>query len=204
VAAADGTATATVTAEQWLGTRGTYCRDRCSIAAFSPDTGTIAVDRGYAMATGTLAVQPDTGLTDGQAVTVAGTDVMSSYAGPDVWIVHTGEWGLVQCDAGLVDDPTLFGVFANCGLPPGGPVDVPGSTFTRDVQVDRSTGSWAAPPTAPPPPPRGLRAGAGALRGRRVGDAAHRPAGVRPGLAGLTIGSGPCAGARSVRPQRRR
>ena len=138
VAAADGTATATVTAEQWLGTRTTYCRDRCTIAAFSPGIGWIAVDAPYAMATGSLAAEPDTGLTDGETVTVTGTDVLSSYAGPDVWIIHTGQWGLVQCDAGLADDPTLYGVFANCALTQGGPVDVPGSTFTRDVPVAAS------------------------------------------------------------------
>jgi hypothetical protein len=36
----------------------------------------------------------------------------------------------------VADDPTLSGVFTHCAAPPpGGPVAVPGSTFTASVEV---------------------------------------------------------------------
>jgi hypothetical protein len=91
---------------------------------------------GYAMAAGAITATPATGLSDGQQVTVTGNDLMSTYDGPSFLFLHAGIWALAECGPGVLDDPSIVGVLVNCGFPPGsGGVDVPGSTFTRNVQV---------------------------------------------------------------------
>jgi hypothetical protein len=43
-----------------------------------------------------------------------------------VWIFAAGSWGLGQCSAALLEDPTIAGVLRHCATPPGGgPVNVP-------------------------------------------------------------------------------
>jgi hypothetical protein len=81
------------------------------------------------MAAGSLSASPTTGLTDGQTVQVTGTDLMPTYAGPLRWIFPTGGWSLTECDAAVLDDPTLGGVLTHCSAAP----------TTRGVTVDGST-----------------------------------------------------------------
>lgn len=134
-ASPDGTASTTVTAAQALATR-TYCRDRCSVALLGRDTALPVARAGYRMAEGSLAVAPSQRLEDGQAVTVTGTEIMASYEGPPWWVFPTGAWALTVCDAAVLDDPSLVGVFTHCAAPTEGPVAVPASTFTGETRVD--------------------------------------------------------------------
>jgi hypothetical protein len=88
-----------------------------------------------AMAEGSIAAAPDTGLADGQAVTVTGSQLMPSYDGPTL-LFPTGGWALVQCDAALLDDPTLLGVFTQCGgVDLGAPLQVTGPDMTASAGV---------------------------------------------------------------------
>ena len=91
-ASAEGEATATVAAaqrfpESWI---TTYCRAQCSIGLRIATQQAPVATAGYAMAEGTVTVAPATGLADGQQVTVTGTDLMPTYAGPMIWFVRTG------------------------------------------------------------------------------------------------------------------
>jgi hypothetical protein len=137
-ASAEGEVTATVAAAQrfpqnWI---PTYCRDQCSIGLRNATQQAPVALAEYAMAEGAVTVTPATGLADGQPVTVAGTDMMPTYAGPMIWFVQTGAWGAVQCGRSVVDDPTLLGLFTHCaGIPSDGPLDVTGSTFSLGVEV---------------------------------------------------------------------
>lgn len=137
VASPEGIGRATAVAAQKLeALGGVYCRDRCSVAAVVAGSQTPAVRVGYEMAEGSVTASPATGLVDGQAVQLSGVDLMASYVGPPVWVFPSGGWSVVQCDAAVRDDVTLRGVLTHCGIPPGGgPVDVPGSTFDRQVEV---------------------------------------------------------------------
>ena len=90
------------------------------------------------MATPTVSASPATGLADGDTVTVAGSGLQPTYAGPTV-LFPTGGWGLVQCDAAVGSHPSLVEVFQQCAVAPGGAaVQVPGSTSSTDVQVRAS------------------------------------------------------------------
>jgi hypothetical protein len=139
VASDEGEVTATVPAAQQLDApRRTYCRDNCVVAAVRSSDGVVAAAGGYRMAGGSLAAAPSTGLADGQTVTVTGSGIMASYDGPLFWIVPTGRWTLAECDAGLLDQRTLLGVFTHCGAAVDGPVEVPGSTLSLPVAVAAS------------------------------------------------------------------
>jgi hypothetical protein len=155
-ASPEGTVTATVTASQRLGPDGStyYCRDDCSIGLTVASQWAPVATAPYAMATGTVAGSPTTGLADGQRVTLTGTDVMPTYDGRTNWFVKTGAWGVVQCDRAVADDRTLLGLFTHCaGVTTDGPLDVPGSTFSLGVEVraslDRILGGTTDCTTAP-------------------------------------------------------
>jgi hypothetical protein len=93
----------------------------------------------YAMAEGSLAASPSSGLADGDTVTLTGSDLMASYEGPPFWIFpSTGGWGIAQCGAAVVDDPTILGVFTHCALASPATVHVPGSTASVEVPVASS------------------------------------------------------------------
>lgn len=136
-ASAEGTYSATVPAAAVLDApMPVFCRDACMIALIEPSNGSFVAHAGYAMATGELSATPSTGLVDGQTVTVSGTGIMPTYDGRFIWIVHTGQWALAQCDAGILVDRTLLGVFTHCaGVPGGGPGDIGGSTVSHPVEV---------------------------------------------------------------------
>jgi hypothetical protein len=116
-----------------------YCRDECSIR-LSPTAGQApAVIVPYAMAEGSLAASPSSGLADGDMVTLTGSDLMASYEGPPFWIFpSTGGWGIAQCGAGILDDQTILGVFTHCALASPATVHVPGSTASVEVPVASS------------------------------------------------------------------
>jgi hypothetical protein len=70
---------------------------------------------------------------------------MASYDAPPRWFLAPGRWGLAQCDAELVADPSLHGVFDRCQAPtPDRAVVVPGSdlatTFTVHDHITSPTG----------------------------------------------------------------
>jgi hypothetical protein len=135
-----GTATATVVARQRPAAGNgqvIYCRDSCRVVARS-ETGRTAAQAPFVMSTGSLAAAPATGLADGQEVTLSGTGVQPSYDGPLIWIIHTGQWVLSQCAADVTSDPTLLGIFTHCTTAVGGPIHVPGSTFSQPVTVAAS------------------------------------------------------------------
>jgi hypothetical protein len=91
------------------------------------------------MAAGSLAAAPDTGLADGQTISVTGTGLMPSYAGPTLWIFPTGGWSVTQCDRALVDQPNLAGALTHCGAAPvTRAVTVGGSTLDTTLQVRSS------------------------------------------------------------------
>ena len=102
---------------------------RTSCPSTRPVDGVAANAVGFAMATGTLAATPSTGLVDGQEVRVTGDRLMPTYAGPTVWAFPSGGWALTQCDRDVLDDLTLGGVLANCATAP----------VTRGVLVPEST-----------------------------------------------------------------
>lgn len=61
---------------------------------------------------------------------------MASYDGPPFWIFpSTGGWGVGQCDAAVLDEPTILGFFTHCAVAPPGVADVPASTVELDVAV---------------------------------------------------------------------
>jgi hypothetical protein len=135
---ADGTLTGEVTVGQRIahGQRFGYCRAQCNVVVapsnFFGELATVP----FAMATGSLAAAPSTGLSDGQTVQVTGADLMPSYAGPNVWIFPTGGWALTQCDRAILDDPSLGGALLNCAAAPvTQPVDIPGSTLASPFTV---------------------------------------------------------------------
>jgi hypothetical protein len=138
---ADGTLEAETTAAQRF-TSGPlggpeYCRDECTFR-LAPDAWPLPWDISvpYAMAEGSVAASPSSGLADGDTVTLSGSDLMASYDGPPFWVFpSTGGWGIGQCGAGVVDDPTIVGVFTHCTVAPPGTVDVAGSTATVEVPV---------------------------------------------------------------------
>jgi hypothetical protein len=116
-----------------------YCRDECSIRLWPTAEGAPAVTVPYAMAAGSVTASPGTGLGDGDTVTLTGTDLMASYAGPSFWFFpSTGGWGVGQCGTGMLDEPTILGFFTHCAVVPPGAVDVRGSTATVDVPVAAS------------------------------------------------------------------
>ena len=138
-AAADGTISVEAAAAQrfdnpWLGHR--YCRDECSIGLAPDDPYYSTLYVPYALAEGSLAASPSAGLADGDTVTLTGADLMSTYAGPAFWIFpSTGGWGVGQCDAAVLDEPTILGFFTHCAAAPPGVADVAGSTVDVDVTV---------------------------------------------------------------------
>ncbi|MBN2621722.1 MAG: hypothetical protein JXA83_00080 [Acidimicrobiales bacterium] len=114
-----------------------YCRTECTfvLQPFGRSEAW-AVTVPYAMAEGSLAASPSTGLADGDTVTLTGTDLMASYEGPALWIFPTtGAWGIGQCAATAVDDPSVLGMFSHCAVAPPGVASVPGSTLSVDVTV---------------------------------------------------------------------
>ncbi|HEX5946583.1 MAG TPA: neocarzinostatin apoprotein domain-containing protein [Acidimicrobiales bacterium] len=112
-ASTDGAVTASVTATQRLGER-TVCRDTCEIAIY--DVGTRLGGANYAMSQGTVSADPSGDLTDGQTVQVSGHSVQPTYAGPNLGPFPTGGWAFVQCDASLVDAPSLYNAFDDCSV----------------------------------------------------------------------------------------
>ena len=134
----DGTLTTTAPAlQRFTATSSTprYCRDECRIVLVDGGPGLPATPA-YGLAGGLLATTPGGPVGEGDQVTVTGTDLMASYDGPMLWIVHTGTWAVGQCDAALTADPTMAGVFRLCTVPPGGgAVDVPGSTLSAEVEA---------------------------------------------------------------------
>jgi len=142
-----GVLTATTTAAQRFTTvqaTAAYCRDECAIVLIADDAGVADLRLPYALAEGELAAAPATGLADAQQVTVTGSGLMDTYAGPPVWFLTSGTWGVGQCGRGVLDDPTIRGVFAHCAG--GGPAEVTGGEVDTTITV-RST---ITPPTGPP------------------------------------------------------
>jgi hypothetical protein len=135
---AAGNLTLTVPARQLVGDFGyiTRCRAQCAVGLIPRAGASAVVVVGYAMAEGSLAATPSTGLVDGQEVTLTGTDLMPTYPGAPFWLFpSTGGWGVGQCDRAVVDEPTILGVFTHCAVVPPGAVDVAGSTLTTPVPV---------------------------------------------------------------------
>jgi hypothetical protein len=132
---ADGVVTATLPARQRIGEWHPVCRANCSIGVAEGEWDLVAAAP-YAMSTGTLTATPATGLADGDPVAVTASGVQPSYDGPPVWIFDSGAWGLGQCSADVLGDPTIGGVLAHCTTPPGGgAVTVPGDLADVEVQA---------------------------------------------------------------------
>jgi hypothetical protein len=114
------------------------CREGCQVVLVQEQGGpllSVTSVTPVAMAGGSIAAAPATGLADGQAVSVTGSALMPSYDGP-VLLFPTGSWGLVQCDAALLDDPTLLGVFTQCGgVEVAPPLQVTGPDVTATASV---------------------------------------------------------------------
>lgn len=134
---ADGTLRTTVTASPIIGVPpGRYCRTDCTILLVPRTSIGEIADGTYAMAAGTLTAAPDSDLIDGQTIDITGDDLMPTYAGPPLFGFATGGWALTQCDAAVLDDPTLFGVFTHCSVPPPTrAVTIEGSTLDTDLEV---------------------------------------------------------------------
>jgi hypothetical protein len=112
-------------------TRDRYCRDDCALALSPAGSGDVAAHAPYALAAGAVTAAPAAGLADGDPVTVTFTDVQPSYDGPPVWVFGSGAWGLGQCGAGVLDDPTIVGVLTHCAsVPGGGAVALPSGPVT--------------------------------------------------------------------------
>ena len=142
-----GVLTATTTAAQRFTTvqaTAAYCRDECAIVLVPDDAGVADLRLPYALAEGELAAAPATGLADAQPVTVTGSGLMDSYAGPPVWFLTSGTWGVAQCGRGILDEPTIRGVFTHCAG--GGPAEVTGG----DVDTTITVRSTITPPIGPP------------------------------------------------------
>jgi hypothetical protein len=139
---ANGSGVATALAAQRLTDvfgRHHVCRHDCGIGLLPPGGYEPVAIAGYALADGAVDVVPRSRLADGQVVTFSGTDLQPSYDGPPFWAFpQTGQWVVAQCDAAVVDDVTLLGVFTHCAASPIGPVAVPGQTFTVGVPVART------------------------------------------------------------------
>jgi hypothetical protein len=150
-----GTATGTVAAVQgFTGADGQErrCRHDCVVGLLTGDgsgedteNDTLYVAARMVMADGALAVDPATDLVDGQEVAVTGQGLMASYDGAPWWLLVAGRWGLAQCDAAVVADPSLATVFDRCeAATPDRPVAVPGSdlatTFTVHDRITTPTG----------------------------------------------------------------
>jgi len=137
-ASAEGVATTTATVSQVAGV--SYCRSNCQFALWADG---LFVAKAYAMAEGSVAASPATGLADGDTVHVAGTDLMPTYDGPNLGPFPTGDWALVQCDAALADAPSLYAAFDRCAPPPNAAaVTVTGSTLDADLPVASSFTSF--------------------------------------------------------------
>jgi hypothetical protein len=134
---ADGTVRLTAATLQRFDARASgahYCRDDCGVGLAG--RGPVEAIAPYSLSEGQVQAVPATGLADGQVVTVAGTDLMSSYDGPPFWAFPaTGQWALAQCDASVVAEPTILGVFTHCAPAGGGPVEVLDATLEADVTV---------------------------------------------------------------------
>jgi hypothetical protein len=125
-------------------TRHAYCTDQCTISvsqSYWNGVEWVSVydqSRLYKMATPRVTATPSTGLTDGQSVTVVGSDLQPTYAGPTV-LLPTGGWAVTMCDAAVGTRPNLVQLFQHCAMPPGfGPVAVPGSTSSTTVRTPRT------------------------------------------------------------------
>jgi hypothetical protein len=111
-----------------------YCRDVCRVLV-SPSfplggpPGLESVEAPYAMAAGTLAASPDSGLDDGQQVHLTGAELMPTYNGPIRWIFPTGGWAATQCDEAILLDQTLAGALTHCAAAP----------TTRGVTINGTT-----------------------------------------------------------------
>jgi hypothetical protein len=140
VSGPDGTLTTTLRASQIPNIpqmRG-YCRTDCVVELFPEGFGG-TVHLHWSMATGSLVASPDTGLDDGDPVQVTGTDLMPTYDGRPLGAFPTGGWTLTQCDAAVLDDPSLFGAFTHCAVPPTTrPVTIGGSTLATELEVQAS------------------------------------------------------------------
>jgi len=118
-----------------------YCRDDCRVEVhgIGTDNRSPSVSATYAVAAGTVTATPSTGLADGQAVQVEGTDLVRTYEGPTLWIFPTGGWALTQCDRAVLDDVTLGGLLVHCAAgPPTRGVTVEGTSLDTTLEV-RST-----------------------------------------------------------------
>jgi hypothetical protein len=128
-----GTVDRTVAASERIGTRW-LCHGRCTVRLQSgPWFDSADPSVGYTTASGSVTVTPSTGLVDEQSVTVTGSNLLATYAGPTI-LFPTGGWGLSQCDRAVGSTPTLVDVFVHCAIPPGGgTVAVPGSTSSTTI-----------------------------------------------------------------------
>jgi hypothetical protein len=136
-AADDGTLSLAVPAQQQFTANGrpVVCRTACSVRVLEPAGGEIG-RRPYAMAAGSLTVVPDTGLADGQAVQVSGSDLMPGYSGRPILGFPTGGWTLTQCDRALLDHLSLSGALTSCSTaPPTLAVDVTDSSFAATLEA---------------------------------------------------------------------
>jgi len=112
--------------------RNQLCRDQCSIALVSP-SGSVVAEAPYSMAVPSVSASPATGLGDGDAVTVAGSDLQPTYDGPTV-LFPTGGWVVAQCDVAVGVNPSIVQLFEQCAVAPGGAsVVVAGSTSSTAV-----------------------------------------------------------------------
>jgi len=109
----DGVVTASVTAAQRLGDR-IVCRDNCEIGIY--DGGSELRAARYEMSQGTVSADPSVDLADGETIQVSGRMVQPSYTGPNIGPFATGGWAFVQCDAALLDAPSLYNAFDDCSV----------------------------------------------------------------------------------------
>lgn len=130
-----GTIDTTLTASDRLGSTA-LCHGQCSVHLYAgAGWGSLDPKAGYTMATGSVTATPSTGLTPGQDVVVAGTDLMPTYAGRTLFF-PTGGWAVSICEKAAGAQPNLVELFVHCAVAPGGAnVDVPGSTSSTTVQV---------------------------------------------------------------------
>ncbi len=111
---------------------------------------------------------------------MTGANVPQSYDGPLVWIVETGEWVLAECAAGIVDDPTLLGLFTHCGTTVGGPAVVDDwAPFSQDVAVAASFERILGGTTDCTTGPGTCVLALARMETQREGDRPHHAAGVR-------------------------
>ena len=123
--------------------RAAYCRDECAVLLLPDDESLADVRLRYELAGGEITAAPATGVIDGQEVTLSGSGLMDSYDGPAVGFLTSGVWGLGQCGRGVLDDPTVRGVFAHCTG--AGPIELAGAPSDAAVPV-RSTSIPYWPP----------------------------------------------------------